>query len=285
MHDTRARLRKVLQQPRLAHAGLARHSHHLARAPSLLQRPRFRVAADQARRAQHRRRHGARAERRRRGGGLPQRVAQGLRLCRRCHAKLPPQQPLAAFVGLQCRRAVTGQIVDLHQPPVRGFGHRLQRQQLGGGKQRLGPIARLLGRLDAVHQRLPRAQPAVLAALRQPGVELTADRRVTAFKHRRRSRQVVPQPIGQRQRDLAADELGAKLPAQLEQALAKRVAPGFFGAVRPQQPRQAVARGRAFQRQPGQQSGVARGQRQACAVVTLHTGATGQLQVHGRSIW
>ena len=271
-----------LQQARLAHASLAQHDHDMAGGQTLLQRGELGVAPDQARRPQHRCRH--RRPRRRgagqRGGTLDGRQ-QGQRGRRRSCADLVLEQLFALVEGQHGGRTIAAQVVQPHDPPMGILRQRLGLQQLQRQRQCAGGVAGGFQQLDAVFQGLACLRLAGTAAGSEPGVELGAFGRLPIGQQARSLIEIVPDVRCQLQGRGTVDQLGAGQLAQAKQALAKCVARGFGGAVRPQQCGQMFARTGAFQSQPGQQQGIGGGE---CARVALDhgVGRARKLQVDGR---
>ena len=170
--------------------------------------------------------------------------------------------------------------MQAHHAPVRGFGQRLQGQQLLRVRQRIGPVARVLGHLRQLDQRGVDAVAAAAALLLQPGGELAAGHRRSLAEHAVGVFEVVRDALGQGQRGAADHGLEAERLAQRKEALAQRVARGVGIAVGPQQRGQTRARRRAFQGQPGQQRGVARGELNTAAVGAEKAGRGGEMKLH-----
>ena len=164
---------------------------------------------------------------------------------------------------------------------VRGFGQRLQRQQLLRMRQRVAPVAHVFGHLHQLDQRQVHAVTAALALLFEPGGELTTSGGRGVAEHAVGVVQIVRQALGQGQRGAADGGFEAERLAQLEQPLAQRVARRVGIAVRPQQRGQTGPRRRPFQRQPGQQRSVTRGQWQHLVRRQAELGRVAELKVHG----
>ena len=182
---------------------------------------------------------------------------------RRRRADLVLQHLLAAVEREQGRGAVALQVEHADHAAVRGFGERLEGEQLArvrpARRRSRGPARprrrRLRARPDARRRRGARAagparRPARGRARRPP-------RRARC----RESARSCVDARGQRQRRVAADQLDAELAPQLEQALAQGVAGRLGRALRPEQRGQPGARRRPLERQPGEQRGIARGER------------------------
>ena len=206
---------------------------------------------------------------------------QRQRLVRRCRADLVLKHLLAAIERQQRSGAITGQIVQPHRSPMRGFGQRLQRQQLLCVSQRVVVAARSFGPLRRLDQRVAQARSAAAALLRQPGVELAAEQMRHLAEHAVRVEQVVAHARRDFQRLAADDEVPAELAPQVEQTLAQGIAGRDGLTARPQKLGQTSARCRTFERQPCQQRGVAWGQRR-CRTVDSDSARRGsKLEVHG----
>jgi hypothetical protein len=270
-----------LQQPRLAHAGLAHQHRHRPGGQALQQLRALGVAAHQAGRAQQRGRH--RLALRRRAGhrrGAFDGGQQGQRLGRRRCADLVLERVLAAVEGQHRGGAVAAQVVQPHHASVGVFRQRIGRQQLQRQWQRGAGLAGVFEGLDACHEGLPLGGRAAGAVARQPSIELGLLGCAEVAQQRRGGREVVRHAGGQRQQGAAVDDVGAQLLAQAEQALPQRIARGLGVAGGPQQRAQPLARGRPFEGQPGQQQRVGRGQGRGVRRPVRH-GCRLQRELHG----
>jgi hypothetical protein len=188
---------------------------------------------------------------------------------------------LAVVKGQHRRGAVAAQVVQAHDTPVRVFRQGFGLQQLQRQGQGARGIAGGFERFDAFFQNTPHLSLAGAAAGRQPGVELGAFRGLQVAQQARRAFQIVRNAGGQMQRGRAADEIRTRELAQPEEPLAQGVARGLCRAAGPQQGGQVFTRTGAFQRQPGQQQGVGRGQRVA---VAAHANRRCAAQVEARCV-
>ena len=185
----------------------------------------------------------------------------------------------AAVEREQAGGAIAAEVVQPHHTPVRVFREWLECEQFARVRECVGVVTRLLGHVTEFDQRLAHAALAVLALLRQPGTELGALGRHVA-QHRIGIGQVVLQALGQCQRGAAAHEGTAVQLAQLEQTLAQGVARRLGLTLGPQQLRQAQTLRRPFERQPGEQGRVARGQGDARARRVDERGRLAEAKLH-----
>ena len=272
--------RQALQQPRFAHAGFARHQHHMGGLPALAQGLQLGLAADQPWRAQHRDRHrrgpGGRACGWRRSHAGLYGAKQGQRFGARRRTHLMLEQLFAAVKGQHRSGPVATQVVQAHDPAVgvfrQGFGleQRQRQRQCGGG------VAGGFERFDARLGLVARRGLALGALARQPGLNFVQACGVERAQQGRRIGQIVGDARGQRQRGGASHQLAPAQLAQPEQALAQRVARRCGAALRPQQGGQVFARGGAFKRQPGQQQGIEKVQLDRKAIAAKPTRRAGK---------
>ena len=239
----------------------------------------FAVAADQLRRAQQIHRQHTQRQRAVDALGFDA-GQQRQRLGRRPGTNLVLQHLFAAVEGKQRAGAVAGQVVQSHHAAMRSFRRRLPRQQVLRMRQGVAPVAHVFGHLRQLFQRLAGAASAALALLFEPGGELAAGGGCGVAEHAVGIFQIVRQAFGQRQSGAADDGVDAERLAQLKQALAERVARHVGVAVGPQQHGHAGPQRGPFKRQPGQQRGVARGQRDGVAVGVEEAGCVGELKLH-----
>ena len=136
-----------------------------------------------------------------------------------------------------------------------------------------------VGQLD---ERTLHARAAARALQREPLAEFAADVLGLGAEHVVRVGEVVFDAGGERERRVAVHQFGAELAAQLEEALAQRVACGVRRALGPEQLGQAGAWRRPFEREPGEQRRVARRQLDRRATRHDDTGLAGELEQHGR---
>ena len=277
----RAHRQQVLQQARLAHAGLTDQGHHLVAGPGRLHGLGLDLPPHQARRPQHTGRHQRGRHRLHFSRGAVDHPGQRQRLGAGPHAQGLVQHLGAARKGLARGGAVALQVVQAHDEAVRLFELRLVVEPLQRQRQRALEVARLFGGLQLRRARLALPLQPTLALQRKPEVELGADVQWLCAEQGVGFFEIVAQASGQRQRAAATDQFDPGLLAQLKQALAQRVARRVVVVVGPQQPGQARARGRALDRQPGQQRGVARRQAMDPAFSALKLRAGGQAQLHG----
>ena len=135
-----------------------------------------------------------------------------------------------------------------------GFEHRLRQRQRACG------VAGGLELIDAGFAFALCAGALAGAAPGQPAFDLGAVGQGQVAEQGRGVGQVMLHTANESQHGAAVHQLNADLLAQPEQPLAQGVARGFGAAVGPEQRGQAFARGRALQREPGQQQRVGRGQ-------------------------
>jgi hypothetical protein len=283
-----SRLGEVGDEARLAHAGFAVHESRMAGVPRRMQRGPGLVAADQARRALHRGRHARGPGGRRRVGRCRavDRRQQCQRFGRRPRTDLVFEHLLAAVEREQRRRAVARQVVQAHHAAVRVFGQRFEGQQFVRVGQRVVPVFRAFGHVGQLDERTPHAVAPARALGAEPLREL-ARRKVFTGGFAEQGvgiLEVMRDAPGQGQRRAALDQVRAQGLAQLEQALAQRVARRIGVLVGPQQLRQARARRRSLEREPGQQRSVERRQWVLRAAGHRQAGVARQVQLHAQSI-
>ena len=263
---------EVGKQAGLAYSRLALNAHRL----TCLQRSRDvrqgAVAADEMGRTQQRQRQW----RRRCGGrcaGLDLR-RERLRLRSGGDADLACKQFVAAPVGRQRRRAVPAQVVQPHQPAVRVLDDRRLGDEPLGVRQRCGDAAGRLVLFGQCCQRLLQTPAPALARRTQPSGQIRVG--VVGFDAGQqlagcvvrvgtqaglRLIDVVLQHVGQANRCVACDDVGAEGPLEAKDALAQADVGLPRCAVGPQQRRSARPLDRAFGGKQQQQQRVARGQR------------------------
>ncbi len=172
---------EVLQQSRLADAGLARHHDGAHPVPGKLKPLPGRRATDQPRRAPQGHRQGTRLA----GGNAlhgagVDRPGQLHCVGQRVDREGIVQHRLAAVVGVQCLGAIAGQVVQSHRPPVGALRQRVERQQalrlLQGAADVAGGLEPLSLGLHGPRHRLGEARPLGLQPLGHIGaiVELLA---------------------------------------------------------------------------------------------------------------
>ena len=114
-------------------------------------------------------------------------------------------------------------VVQANDAPVGILGRRIQRQQLAGVRERIGPVLRLLGHRRQFGERIAHVRAGGAGA----PATLPARRRAPAPR-RRASSSEPPRSCdtasAKRERGLARHQIDAGLPLQLEQPLAWRVA-------------------------------------------------------------
>ena len=276
------RLAEIAEQPGLAESRLARDQDHAALGDGAGECCPDGFAADASRRPQHAR--GQAAQRRRHGGSIG--AGSGLGTFHHLHqrdclvggrdAELAAQHRLAALEGAHGQRSVAGRVVQPDQPSMSVFRQHVEREKFVRERQGCRRIAARLGGQDPVDQQLPGTEMPLLPLLIQPAGELAGEPRVGLAQQVRRAVEVVRDAGRQRQRRAADDDLATSDFAELEDALAQRVAGGLVVAFRPEQAGHAFARGRPFDGQPRQQRAVLADQRRCRAAFRLHQQLAGE---------
>jgi hypothetical protein len=267
-----------IEQPALARARLAGHDEQPLGGPGAGELGQLGGTADQLRWAQRRRGQGLAGQ-----PGVCMRLLDGLqqrhRLGRRPGSDFVLERLFAVVEGEQRGRPVAPQVVQAHHVAVRRFAQAIEPQQGLCHRQR---GRQLTGAFQGAHLALQVAAHAVDAALAlaaQPGVERRRIGKLQLAEHTFGIGQVMFHTVGQTQGRGAGHQLAA-LPFQMEEPLAQRVARCHRVALRPQQLGQLRARGRSFERQPGQQGGIARRERTARAIGARGQREVGEFKVH-----
>lgn len=210
---------------------------------------------------------------------LPQ-LARALR--RRCIERLDERRGEVVVDG-QRRSALALQIVQLHQAARRGLVERIGGNETLRQGAAFGQPALALERVDAGIVALALAQAQCSALHFEPCVELTAVGVAQAGEQLAVAVAVleIVGNAGRQRQQLGArpQNVGIEAAPQPEQALPQEIARALGGMPRPQQLEQALARGRAFDRNEGEQRRIDGRQRLQRTVGAAHRGAAGQHQV------
>ena len=277
------RLGQRVEQAALAGAGLPADDEQVMRSPGVSQGQQFGAAADELRWPQRRGRQGLA-----RHPGVGQRLLDGVQQGQRVGAG--PRAHLVlqgAFAVVECQQRagpVTAQVVQPHHVAVRRFVQPIEPQQRLRHRQRGGQLTGLFEGAGLALERAAGGVDAALALAAQPGVERRRVGELQVAEHAFGIGEVVRHAVGQAQRRAAHARDGDQFAAvalQVEEPLAQRVAGRRRVAARPQKLGELRPRGRAFEREPGQQGGIARGQRAARTIGMRGQRKLGQFKVHG----